>query len=208
MDILLNVEPVASSNNIKALRHLYDLVKSHIRGLKALGVTSDSYGSLLSPVLLNKLPSEVKLIVSREVSEDEWSLDALMKEMRQEIEARERITTDQGQTQQRRTSERSSSTAAALVSGASPGKPLCCYYQQPHSSSSCGVVTSIDSRKQILKRSGHCFSCLRKGHINRECRSVNKCPKCVSILTKKFYCRPLLPRSRINETTTLPGRPE
>ena len=30
MDILLNVEPVASSNNIKALRHLYDLVESHI----------------------------------------------------------------------------------------------------------------------------------------------------------------------------------
>ena len=89
MDILLNVEPVASSNNIKALHHLCDLVESHIRGLKALGVTSDSYGSLLSPVLLNKLPTEMKLIVSREVSEEEsGSLDALMKEMRQEIEPR------------------------------------------------------------------------------------------------------------------------
>ena len=64
------------------------------------------------------------------------------------------------------------------MSGASPSNPSCCYCQQAHSSNSCGVVTSIDSRKQILKRSGRCFSCLRKGHISRECRSVNKCPKC------------------------------
>ena len=178
MDILLNVEPVTSSSNIKALRHLYDLVESHIRSLRSLGVMSESYGSLLSPVLLNKLPSEVKLIVSREVSEEEWSLDALMKVMGQEIEARERIATNQSQTQQRRTSDRTPLTAAALVSGASPSNPTCCYCQQAHSSNSCGVVTSIDSRKQILRKSGRCFSCLRKGHISRECRSVNKCPKC------------------------------
>ena len=130
MDILLHVEPVASLTNIKALRHLHALVESHIRGLKALGVASDFYGSLLSPALLNKLPTDVKLIVSREVSEKEWSLDALIKEMREEIEARERIATNQGQTQQRRTSERSSSTAAALVSGASPGKSLAALIEQ------------------------------------------------------------------------------
>ena len=119
----------------------------------------------------------MKLVVSREVSEEEWSLDALMKVMGQEIEARERIATNQSQTQQRRTSDRTPSTAAALVSGASPSS-TCCYCQQVHSSNSCGVVTSIDSRKQILRKSGRCFSCLRKGHISRECRSVNKCPKC------------------------------
>ena len=178
MDILLNVEPVTSSHNIKGLRHLYDFVESHIRSLKSLGVISESYGSLLSPVLLNKLPSEMRLIVSREVPEKEWGLDALMKVMGKEVEARERIAMNSSQTQQRRTSDRSPSTAATLVSGASPSNPSCCYCQQAHSSSSCGVVTSIDSRKQILKRSGRCFSCLRRGHISRECRSVNKCPKC------------------------------
>ena len=52
MDVLLNVEPVTSPQNVKGLRHLYDLVESHVRSLKSLGVTSDSYGSLLSPVLL------------------------------------------------------------------------------------------------------------------------------------------------------------
>lgn len=101
MDVLLNVEPVTSPQNLRGLRHLYDLVESHIRSLNSLGVASDSYENLLSPVLLNKLPSELRLIVSREVSEADWSLDALMKAMAQEIEARERATTQTSQVQQR-----------------------------------------------------------------------------------------------------------
>ena len=44
MNILLNMDPVTLSHNIKALRHLYDLVESHIRSLRSLRVTSDSYG--------------------------------------------------------------------------------------------------------------------------------------------------------------------
>ena len=64
MDVLLNVEPVTSQYNLSGLRHMYDLMESHIRSLKSLGVASESYGSLLSPVLLNKLPSELRLIVS------------------------------------------------------------------------------------------------------------------------------------------------
>ena len=102
MDVLLNVDPVTSAQNVKGLRHLYDLVESHVRSLNSLGVTSDSYGNLLSPVLLNKLPPELRLIVSHEVSESDWSLDALMKAIVQEIEARERATTHSSQGQQRR----------------------------------------------------------------------------------------------------------
>ena len=51
MDTLLKVEAVSSPNNLKGLRHLYDLVESQVRGLKTLGVESTSYGSLLFPVL-------------------------------------------------------------------------------------------------------------------------------------------------------------
>ena len=58
MDILLNVEAVASQHDLKGLRHLYDLIESHVRALKSLGVSSDSYGALLSSVLLSKLPHD------------------------------------------------------------------------------------------------------------------------------------------------------
>ena len=47
MDILMNVEPVTSQNSVKALCRLHDTVEIGVRGLKALGVVSDLYGTLL-----------------------------------------------------------------------------------------------------------------------------------------------------------------
>ena len=86
MDILFNVNPV-TSQSIKAISNYYDLVESHIRSLKSLGVASETYSSLLSPVLLNKLPTDLRLIVSREISEEDWNIDALLKVVEREIEA-------------------------------------------------------------------------------------------------------------------------
>ena len=42
MEILLNIDAVTSQYNLKGLRHLYDLVESQVRGLRALGVPPDS----------------------------------------------------------------------------------------------------------------------------------------------------------------------
>jgi len=89
MDILRNAEAVTSQYHLKSLCHLYDLIESHVRSLKALGVTSDSYGSLLITVLLNKLPQALRLLLSRKIGEDSWSLDALMEELRLEKQEKE-----------------------------------------------------------------------------------------------------------------------
>ena len=72
MDALMNLEAMTSSNNLKALRRLYDQVELHTRNLKSLGVESSSYGSLLASVLLNKLPQDLQLFVSRKIGESEW----------------------------------------------------------------------------------------------------------------------------------------
>lgn len=48
MDDLINIAPVTANHDLRGLRQLYDLVEVHVRGLKALGVPSESYGSLLS----------------------------------------------------------------------------------------------------------------------------------------------------------------
>ena len=180
MDVLLNAEPVTSQHNLSGLRHLYDLIESHVRSLKSLGVTSESYGSLLSSVLLNKLPTELRLIVTRKVSEEEWSLDAILRVIEEEIGARERTTTTSTrpqQQQQRRSSDRSPHTAAALVTGTTPGLS-CCYCHQGHSATNCRVVTQVEARRKILRNTSRCFSCLRKGHIGRDCRSRSKCGRC------------------------------
>ena len=70
MDVLLHMEPVTSAWNIKALHCLFDYVSSYVRSLQLLGVEPRSYGNLLSPVLLNKIPADLQLIVGRKVSEE------------------------------------------------------------------------------------------------------------------------------------------
>ena len=57
MYILMNLEAVSSQHDLKGLRHLYNLVESHTRGLASLGVPSSSYGALLSSALITKVPS-------------------------------------------------------------------------------------------------------------------------------------------------------
>ena len=39
-------------------------------------------------------------------------------------------------------------------------------------------MTDVGARKQILRSSGRCYNCLRKGHIGRRCRSLSKCQQC------------------------------
>ena len=92
MDALLQVEAVTSSQNTRGLRKLLDSVNSHIHSLQSLGVEPGSYSSLLCPVLVNKLPSDLQLLISRKVSEDDWKLDSLMEAVEAEVSARERIS--------------------------------------------------------------------------------------------------------------------
>ena len=69
MDTLLNIDAISSDRNFKDLRELYDHTKSHVRSLKSLGIESASYGAHLAPILLSKLPPELRLIVSKKVSD-------------------------------------------------------------------------------------------------------------------------------------------
>lgn len=38
----------------------------HVRGLSSLGIASDEYGGLLIPVIMAKLPSEIRVRIARE----------------------------------------------------------------------------------------------------------------------------------------------
>ena len=180
MESLLSVETVASDESLKALRRLYDSVESNIRSLKALGVDSEAYGAMLSSVLLNKLPPEFRLIISRKSSSG-LNVEDLLKTVETELRARERsVSSNHGKGSQSQGSHRSHDkglpTAAALLSGATG--TVCCYCQQAHSSASCTSVSTLSARRQVLKSSGRCFNCLRKGHLVRDCRSASRCLKC------------------------------
>ena len=175
MDLLLNIEPITFQHNLKGLRHLYDTVESQVRSLKALGVSADSYGSMLGSVFMNKLPEELGLIISRHVRENEWTLEAIMNVTEREIIATERALGNSCRGPKRTT--RDPLTASSLLTSGS-GAPKYSYCDRSHTLSTCRTVTNVSERKQILRRTGRCFVCLRKNHMSRECRSMTKCKKC------------------------------
>ena len=175
MDTLLSTEAVTSAHNLKGLRHLHDTVESHIRSLKTLGVTSDSYGSLLSPVLLKKLPQDLRLIISRKIVGREMKLDELLELVEEELVARERTMVNPMPAPPRGSTPH---TAATLMSGTPSSNPTCSFCRQPHASVSCSKIPNITDRKQALLRAGRCFMCLRRGHRGRECRSGIRCRNC------------------------------
>ncbi|XP_028397211.1 uncharacterized protein LOC114521021 [Dendronephthya gigantea] len=190
MNTLLNLDPVTSNHNLKGLRTLYDTVESHIRALNSLGVHPSSYGNLLCSMLMNKIPQELRIRVSREVKEDIWDLEHLLKLIGDDIEARERAcgnTTNDKLPHNPFKGHGKPPSAAALHTGGTP--PSCTYCQQQHTSNSCTTVSNITARVEILKKSGRCFLCLKKNHLSRDCNSKSRCYKCsgkhhISICTK------------------------
>ena len=90
MESLVKIAAVTSDSNLKRLRELYDQVEAHVRALQALGVESGSYGKLLIPLLIEKLQTNLRLIISRCIDKQEWDLDVILRAFDSEIEARER----------------------------------------------------------------------------------------------------------------------
>ena len=73
------------SNSLTSLRIFYDSVESHIRGLASLGNSETSYGELLVPVILDKLPIDLQRNLAREHSNSQWILSDLMAAILKEI---------------------------------------------------------------------------------------------------------------------------
>ena len=129
-----------------------------------------------SPALLAKLPPELKLIVSRKVSDSNLNMDALLTTFDEELMARERANPSPS----RRGQGKSHHTASTLFSDSqeSKGDPQCCYCQKLHSFTGCTSITDIADQKQVLKTTGLCFNCLHRYHLSRECKSNSRCQKC------------------------------
>ena len=94
MDVLLNLDPVTSIYDLKGLRSLYDTVELHIMALKSLGKPSQSYGGLSCSMVMNKLPRDLRILMSRDIKNDNWDLDRPLGLLEAEVEARERASSN------------------------------------------------------------------------------------------------------------------
>ena len=89
MNKLLDLDRVFNSKNVKELYNLYDRVESHIRSLLNSGSPQENYGPLLIPIVLEKLPDDIKLQLSRKLGTDKWKIDEFLEILNKEIVARE-----------------------------------------------------------------------------------------------------------------------
>ena len=69
---ILNISPVFSPN-VRSLRELYDNIESNVRVLENLGVSYEQVGSLLIPIILEKLPNVIKLQMNRKLGSGNWN---------------------------------------------------------------------------------------------------------------------------------------
>ena len=58
---MLKLPAFREQDSVHGLRMLYDQINTHIGSLSTLGVASEHYGPMLSSIILEKLPQEIKL---------------------------------------------------------------------------------------------------------------------------------------------------
>ena len=94
MDSLANITPVIIATDIAEVRLFYEQVETHICALDALDISMDNYGTLLTVLLLKKLPNDIHLEISRKIDPETGTLNlkSLLKMLKTEIVARERVS--------------------------------------------------------------------------------------------------------------------
>ena len=92
MNEFMGLDPVKNPSDVRRLRILHDRTTAAIRSLEGLGVTQEMFGALLVPILLNKIPEDMRVLINRAVTTKNvnWTVQELLFELHAEISARER----------------------------------------------------------------------------------------------------------------------
>ena len=181
MQALLNLPN--PSNNHSSLQIFYDTIENHMRGLASLGKSPDTYGSLLTPIILTKLPNEIKKNLARQNTNSEWTLKVLMDNILRELQVFETSFHNGGNSSlPMLTPTASFYTGARGQSNRPTGqaerkRAICVFCKGPHSSNACTVITKVEDRMAIVKENRLCFNCLARHKIS-QCNSKFRCRNC------------------------------
>ena len=160
---LLNM-PEMNKCSVSNLWKLNDDLQSHTRSLEALGICGTQYGVILTPLILSRLPQEVRLEWSREGEGHESDLSYLLKFLEKEILRRERSqvfkdTVQVSSSVPEAQRFKAPPTAAALQTASMNVKP-----SAPHECGVCGKNHPTDRCFKLL----HCNGSERRERVQRE----------------------------------------
>ena len=176
---LLKMTVPTAKDRVASLWKLQDDLLSHIRSLEALQITGAQYGVILTPLILSRLPNDIRLEWARDGEGHESDLEWLLDFLKREIQRRERsqtfkdnTTQDKNNTQEER---HRMPAVATLQSSSNTGCGVC---GKGHPTERCFKLTkaSQDDCQIRMRRAGLCFNCLEKGHVAQGCDA--KCARC------------------------------
>ena len=84
MDELIKIAP-CHNDRPTSLRYVFDQISVHTRGLASLGVSPEQYGSLLIPIIMSKLPNEIRLQEARNSTHEVWKIEDLLLTIKKEL---------------------------------------------------------------------------------------------------------------------------
>ena len=186
---LIHLSPVFSEDNVTRLRTFRDQIETHYRGLEALAVDKTTYSGIVVPILMEKLPKQIRFNMVRAVGKSflKWSLEEMISALDVELEIRECHSSlfkpgavgasQESRRPKQEVSKIGCSTASALFTQGKPQK-RCVFCEEDHLPEDCTTQKDPEERKTVLKKHFKCFVCLKQGHRSFECRSKVRCKFC------------------------------
>ena len=103
-----------------------------------------------------------------------WEIDELLEVIKQEVKAREtskgtRVNPNKATSYHCRPQATSNATTSSFVTNSNTIQ--CVYCNGDNFLVSCPKFVNINERRDILKKTGHCFNCLKSHHKSRDCDS-------------------------------------
>ena len=144
-----NLDKTDQIHEILGLRKILDQVECSVRNLRTLKVETSCYGSLLVPLVNEKLPNELRVNIAKSFANDIWDIDIMINFLKKEVEAKPKV------------------------------QHCVFCDKNNHSSNRCFKITDMEARKDLVKQKKLCFVCLEKGHAAYSCTLKNySCKKC------------------------------
>ena len=163
---------IKNYDDIKGLRDLYDQIESSVRNLQTLKVDISSCASLLVPLINEKVPTDIRVIIARKFKSEVWDLNEMIEVLKLEIEAKERSLSayisfvDEEENEFSYEKFSSSALYSNHKSFAKSRKTTlsCIFCGSKHSSNRCVLISDTLARKKLIKQKG-LFCVFKEGHL-------------------------------------------
>ena len=151
---------------LSSLQVFYDTMENHVRGLESLGRSHETYGDLLVPIVLGKLPSDMRTNLARDHDSHEWKFQQLRESILKEIRILEiGVHTNSSSPTHMGASAGITNSFLTQAQGRPAVTPQfkpprtrgkCTNCKGPHPAYNCNLITDC----QEIKGEKLCFNCL------------------------------------------------